>query len=203
MSSLKVIGVCGRNGAGKTLIVQYLKDRHGYYTMSLSDAIRDQCAAEHIEMTRENLITMGNTMRGQGGPSVLATKTANRIEELNCGDGGGGATGSNSMSFFAIDSIRNPDEVNELRKRFSERFRLFGVDAPVNIRWQRVSQRQRQGDPLSIERFKELEERELSDDPNAQQLHKVLEMADEHIDNRFETIGELYKHLDHLFDLSN
>ena len=72
-----------------------------------------------------------------------------------------------------IDSIRHPAEVEVLRG-CSPAFRLIWVDAPEELRLERLRARKRGGDPLTLEDLRRLESRELgSDDPAAQQLRAV------------------------------
>ena len=72
-----LIGLTGRNAAGKGEVAKYLQTKSFYY-YSLSDAIRDELRARKLEVSREALIQVGNELRQRFGPSVLA----DRIVEL-------------------------------------------------------------------------------------------------------------------------
>ena len=157
-----IIGVAGKNGAGKGEVIAYLAER-SFYTLSLSDAIRDELAKQGVQETRERMIQEGHAMRERGGPGVLAERLLARLlPERN----------------YAIDSIRHPAEVEALRAS-GRRFHLVWVDAGEGLRFDRMTARARQGDPATIEELRELEGRELgSDDPAAQQLDAVHDLAD-------------------------
>ncbi len=161
-----IIGVAGRNGAGKGEFVQFLEAR-SFTALSLSDAIRRELAARGLEETRERMIEVGQELRRKAGPGALAQRLAQELQpDRN----------------YAIDSVRHPVEVEILRQHArasGHEFRLVWVDAPLSTRFERIRKRARSGDPDSIEELDRLETRERgSDDPNAQQLDAVEAEAD-------------------------
>ena len=117
-------------------------------------------------------------MREQAGPGALAERV------LPC------LTGR-----AVVDSIRNPAEVEVLRRL--ETFLLIGIRSSVEMRFRRSLERARPGDPGSLELFKRREAQENSDDPNAQQLQATLDLADRVIDNDAD-LGALHRELDRL-----
>jgi hypothetical protein len=54
-----LIGLTGRNAAGKGEVAKYLQTKSFYY-YSLSDAIRDELRSRKLEVSRESLIQVGN-----------------------------------------------------------------------------------------------------------------------------------------------
>ena len=161
-----IIGLTGTNGSGKTLTADHLRAK-GFDFHSLSDEIRKELERLGRPATRENLIDMGNRLRGEFGPAVLAERVKERLRPDH---------------HYVIDSIRNPSEVESLRR--SGDFHLLHLDAPPDVRYGRV--RQRGGDrlPKSREEFIEQEQRELdSEDPTHQQLRACYELAEETIVN--------------------
>ncbi|HXK21673.1 MAG TPA: deaminase [Myxococcota bacterium] len=162
-----ILGLAGRNGAGKGEVVRYLEAR-SFRAFSLSDVIREELRARGIEETRERMIETGTAIRARFGPGGLALRLIDRLApDLNA----------------VVDSIRHPAEVEVLRQR-SKSFRLIWVDAPEAVRLERLRARGRGGDPTSLEDLRRLEARELgSDDPAAQQLLAVRELADFTIEN--------------------
>ncbi len=118
-----IIGLTGRNCAGKGTVAEYL-EKKGFYYQSLSDVIREELAGEGREVTREALIEKGNALRAEFGPGVLATKTIPKmLKDRN----------------YVVDSIRVPAEVNELRKL--PNFFLVRVEAPRELRFARMKAR--------------------------------------------------------------
>jgi dephospho-CoA kinase len=174
-----IIGLTGKNASGKGEVANYLM-KNGFSYFSLSDIIREEAKRKGIEETRTNLIEIGNNLRKKHGCGVLA-KLANRQLKDEC----------------IIDSIRNPAEIVELRK--SSDFVLIGVDAPIDIRFERARRRGRNENALTLEEFKEMEEREnlknSSDKLWNNRLDECVRMADSTIINDG-SISELHKKVD-------
>jgi dephospho-CoA kinase len=175
-----IIGLTGKNGSGKTEICKYLESK-GFKYYSLSDILREELTKRGQEITRENLIKLGNELREKFGAGILAVKLLEKIGKGN----------------YCIDSIRNPKEIEEFRKR--KDFFLVGVEASIELRYQRIQKRQREEDKISFEEFKRLEELENSNSDFGQQIDKCMEMADIIINNDG-TIEELYEKVNYLVE---
>ena len=173
-----IIGLTGKNGAGKTAVCDYLRKR-GFEYASLSDAIRVEIRRRNEEVTREKLIEVGTELREQGGAGVLAERILADLEtEHN----------------YVIDSIRNPSEVAALRRRPD--FTLFALETAAKTRFERSLSRAREHAATTFEQFMAEEERELaSDNPAAQQLSATLELADVTVANDG-TVEDLHGKLD-------
>lgn len=157
-----IIGVAGRNGAGKGELVHFLEAR-SFTAYSLSDVIRQELAARGLPESRERMIEVGQELRRRSGPGALAQQLTKQLHpDRN----------------YAIDSIRHPVEV-EILRHCGQMFRLVWVDAKLETRFARMRARGRSGDPSSLADLEALENRERgSADPNAQQLDAVEAMAD-------------------------
>ncbi len=157
-----IIGIAGRNGAGKGAVVEFLAGR-SFYVVSLSDVVREELARLGHEETRKRMIETGRALRREGGPGALAEGILPRLEpDRN----------------YAIDSIRHPAEVEALRGH-SRNFRLIWVEAEEATRLSRMRARGRSGDPETLEALRAIEGKELaSEDAAGQQLLAVAEVAD-------------------------
>ena len=175
------LGFTGPNAAGKGEAIKYLVDNKKFTAFSLSDIIRHEAKKRDLEPIRDNLITIGNDLREKEGPSVLARMTAAKIK---------------NMPQAVVDSIRNPFEVEELKKTLKN-FILIGINADPKVRFDRAVKRARPGDPATLDEFKKKEEKENSSDKNAQQLSKCFDMADIKIDNSG-TPAQLFAQIDKL-----
>jgi len=172
-----IIGLTGKNGAGKTAVCDYLRTR-GFEYASLSDAIRAEIRRRGDEITREKLIETGIEMREKGGTGILAERVLAGLE---------------SEHNYVIDSIRNPAEVEVLRRRPD--FTLLAIEAVAKTRFERSLIRARENAAATFEQFMAEEERELeSGNPAAQQLIATMAMADSVIENS-ETIAVLHDKL--------
>jgi dCMP deaminase len=173
-----IIGLTGENCAGKSTVADYLK-RKGFYYYSLSDIIREEVRAEGKAVSRENLIKKGNELRERFGPGILAKKLTQKIQ----GD-----------KNYVIDSIRNPGEVEELRRL--GRFFLFYITAPAEVRFGRIRARDREEDPRTFEAFLEIEKLEMENaEKTKQNLRQTFALADKTITNDGE-LSELYDDID-------
>jgi dCMP deaminase len=132
------------------------------------------------------MIATGRELRGAEGPGALAERLARRLV---------------SDRNYVIDSVRHPAEVEALRAR-TGRFRLLWVEADEAIRLARIRARGRPGDPRSVDELRRLEGEELaSDDPAAQQLLAVRELADLTVRNDG-TLPALHRALQELLEQS-
>ena len=177
-----IIGLTGKNAAGKGEIADHLKSK-GFVYFSLSDALRDEATKQSLDHSRDTLIRLGTEMREKHGNGILAKRINEKIKQ-------------NKVN-FVVDSIRNPGEVEDLRKNDS--FILIGVHADAKIRFERLMKRGRAGDSRTFEEFMEHEKKENNNEGAGQQLDKCLEMADKTIDSNG-TIEEANKDIDLYMD---
>jgi len=170
-----IIGLTGKNGAGKGEVANFLVDA-GFHYYSLSDIIREELKKKKRPVTRDLLIETGTRLRQQEGLGALAERTLAKLS---------------SDRNYVVDSIRNPEEVKVLRRR--KDFFLFDVRAPRAARFKRIKARARENDPQTFAAFARLEEKELkSIDPAAQQLLATSRLTDHKIENSG-TLGELHQ----------
>jgi dCMP deaminase len=174
-----LIGLTGRNAAGKGEVARYLQTKSFYY-YSLSDAIRDEIRSRGEEPTRDRLIIVGNELRQKYGSNVLAERILAKIED---------------DKHYIIDSIRNPAEVEAFRA--AKHFKLIRVEAPPQVRFERILSRRRESDPSTYDEFIALENREAEGDDTSQNLVKVELMADDTLVNDG-PITKLYPQIDTL-----
>jgi dCMP deaminase len=156
-----LLGITGFYAAGKDTLAEFL-EKKGFVRRSLSDELRKELVVLNIPVTRDNLIKVGTTLREKEGNAVLAKRVL---------------VGINGQGNYTFSSVRNPVEVEELKKR--KDFYLLFVDADIHLRYERAIKRNRESEPATFDLFKATEEREYAN-PNAagQQLLKVKEMAD-------------------------
>ncbi len=163
-----IIGITGTLGAGKGTIVEYLVKNHGFKHYSVRDYIGNEIKKRGKEINRDTLVEVANDLRAHNSPSFI-TDELYKIAV---------SKGENAV----IESIRTPGEIESLRR--SKNFVLLAVDAPVEIRYQRIILRQSETDRVSEETFIQNEKREMtSTDPNKQNLSKCILEADYLLNN--------------------
>ena len=158
-----VLGLTGPNAAGKGEVAVYLR-RLGFDVHSLSDVVREEASARGLTPEREHLIRIGTLLRETEGPGALAQRILPRLGDRD-----------------VVDSIRNPREVEVLRRL--PHFVLVSVSADVGLRFRRMQARRRPGDPTTLEAFKDREAQENTANPNAQRLAATSALADRVIVN--------------------
>src|SRR4029453_5325239 len=161
-----IIGLTGKNAAGKGEVAAFLKEG-GFEYFSLSDVLREELQTRKLPITRENLIQIGNELRKTHGAAVLASRILAKLEiDKN----------------YVIDSFRNPREVEMFRTR--NNFHLLHVTALPQVRLGRIKPRKRESDPTTLEEFEKLEATEaMSADENAQQLDSTGALRDVEVEN--------------------
>ena len=178
-----IIGLTGKNAAGKGEVAEYLKNKDFTYH-SLSDALREEATKLGLTLSRETLINLGNQLRRKKGPQYLAEKINKKIKKDK---------NKNSV----VDSIRSPYEAKELMK--NKDFLLIGIDASIELRFERLLERNRAGDAVTLEKFKKQEERENVNNKANQQLDATFALAGKVIVND-SSLEDLHKKIDSLFN---
>jgi len=174
-AGFRLIGLTGTNGAGKGEVAAYFV-RKGFAYRSLSDVLREELARRGEAVSRDGLIRIGNELRAAQGADILARRVMAEISGPS-----------------VIDSIRNPEEIAYLRTRPG--FVLLAVDAPVEVRYERVRERGRDESARTLDQFIAKEREELDGSPTGQRLRRCMELADAVIRNDG-TLEELFRKLE-------
>ena len=168
-----ILGVTGNYASGKDTVAEIII-KSGFSHISFSEILREELKKEEKKITRDDLINGGNKLREKYSPNILAKKALEKAKE---GD-------------YVFTSIRTPAEVELLK--IEKDFTLITITASSDIRLKRIINRNREKDPKTLEELKRKEARENTNNPNAQQLNKVAEMATKTIVND-STLEELNK----------
>jgi len=179
-----IIGLTGSLAAGKEVVSNFFKEK-GFVCFSLSQEVRNVAKEKGIEINRKNLQDLGNKLRETEGVEILAKKVLSKIE-------------TNKNLGFIIDSIRNPAEVNLLKKR--EDFTLIAIDASKEIRFKRFVKRNRESDPKTWEGFLKVDSRDKGEGESetGQGVGKCMEKADFTLENNG-TLKEIQGKLEKLY----
>ena len=177
-----IIGITGTNGAGKDTIVRFFQGK-GFQMYSCSDILRDECKQRGWDITRDHLIEIADTMREQEGYGVLAERVVEKIIKDNPGK-------------TVVNSVRHPGEVEILRKQ--DNFLFISVDAPIEMRYQRIIGRnQNKEDDVSFEEFTKQER--LVGEGGQQQLAPTMDLADISILNA-STLKDFHEQLEEIYE---
>jgi dephospho-CoA kinase len=157
-----IIGLTGTSGSGKGTVAEYLKQK-GFSYYSCSDYLRQQLREKGIEITIPHLVELGNEIRSQYGNGEIAKRLLEQIV-------------SEKKENAVVDSLRHPDEIKALKK--SKGFIVIGVDAPVKLRYARVQERKKPEDRLTLEQFKQEENKQMHGTGSSPNLSECLKMSD-------------------------
>lgn len=170
-----IIGITGTLGAGKGTIVEYLLTK-GFKQYSMTGFISDEIVSKGLDINCDNMVSVVNDLRSKFGPSYIAEQLFERAKK----EGGD----------CVIESLRCLGEVEALKKK--DEFILFAVDADIENRYSRISERRGPKDNISFDEFVMNEQREMSsNDPVKQNIRVCMNIADYNFKNDW-TIAELH-----------
>jgi len=174
------IGLIGTNGAGKSAVSDYLVGR-GFYTVSLSDRVRDEADRQQLPHTRDVLTQLANVMKQTHGPDVLARQSHALVLAT-----------TPAQTSVVYDSIRHVAEIAYLRDKG---VMMLGIDAPIELRYERVKHRLRVGDDVPFDTFVAHDTRERDGSSSGQNL--TLAFAECHtIVTNDHTVAHLHHQID-------
>ena len=161
MKKTQLIGLVGTNGAGKSTVCQILK-RKNFLVVSLSDYIRQELRKEGKSQTRSNLVTTANLLKKKQGQDILARLAVINISKF-------------SQKSIVFDSIRNTSEITYLKQKGVV---LWGIDASIEKRYERIQKRRRESDLIDFETFIAHDNRENTGISSGQNIHESLKACD-------------------------
>lgn len=159
-----IIGLTGPMASGKSTVIGALI-KEGYKVVTLSDMVREEARRLGVKEKRTSLQTVGQSLREKFGTNILAVHAIQKIET------GGGDK-------WVVDGIRNPAEIDELRKHPD--FVLIANTAPEQAIIDRIFFRKRSDDTLDADAIRKKLRREMGEgEPeDGQQVAKCIEMSD-------------------------
>jgi len=162
----KVIGLTGTLGAGKNVVKDFLVRRFNSYHVSLSSIIMAEVEKKRMNFNRKALQELGNDLRKRYGTHILAMLAIEYLQR--------------DKELIIVDGIRNPGEIDFLKKKFGNGFVLIAVDAPPEQRFEKLKKRGSERDPKTWEEFVEMDERDKGKgEPDyGQQVDRCLSRAD-------------------------
>jgi dephospho-CoA kinase len=162
---MKILGLCGQPASGKDTVAEFFVSK-GFAHISLGDILRQEMGKAGLPIDRAHMSIFAADAKKTRGMAYLAEAAANAV------------TGNT-----VISGIRGTAEVEFFRRRFGSDFKLLVVDAPIEARYARARKRNRTGDNISFEEFRMIEDHERSAASGAQEVDKVIALADLEIDN--------------------
>lgn len=146
--AIQVLAFVGAPAAGKTEAASVAKTL-GIPIITMGDVVRAELRRRGLPLSDENAGRIASELRAQEGMDAIAKRCIPQVRAI-----------AGKKAVIVIDGIRGISEVETFKKEFGTDFTLVRVDAPLNLRYERIKTRGRGDDSLSIEEFKAREERE-------------------------------------------
>ena len=160
---MTIIATVGLPGSGKGEAAAVAEDR-GVPVITMGDVIRQECrdrgldpATHHGEIAR--------ALREENGPDAIAQRSLPMIRDA-----------LEASDTVLVDGVRSGVEVDRFEDAFGDEFLLASIEAPFEVRRERLDERGR--DDTETESLEERDERELGFG-----MGEAMERADVHIDN--------------------
>ncbi|SDF33751.1 nucleoside monophosphate kinase [Halorientalis regularis] len=179
---MTVIGTVGLPGSGKGEAAEVAREL-GVPVVTMGDVIRRECrdrgldpASHHGEIAQK--------LRDENGPAAIAERSLPLIEERLAGE---------DTDTVLVDGLRSDVELAAFRDRFGGEFYLVSIEAPFEVRRERITDRGRD-DTEGGESLRERDERELGFG-----MGEAMERADVTIENT-DTLERFRKQIRTVFD---
>ena len=143
---MRVMGVSGMPGSGKSIVSDIATEKYGAMMVSMGDVIREE-AKKRGETTGETAVNL----RKEFGDNIVAELTIKKIKKI-LEEGFG--------SSIIVDGIRSTYEVNMFKESFDD-FIVLSIFANPEIRFERIKLRNREDDTEDYDEFCVRDYREL------------------------------------------
>jgi dephospho-CoA kinase len=160
---MRVIGTVGLPGSGKGEAASVAEEL-GIPVVTMGDVIRQECRDRGLDPA-EHHGEIAGALREENGPDAIAQRSLPVIEEALA-----------DSDAVLVDGIRAGVEVERFEEAFEEAFTLVSIEAPFEVRAERVESRGR--DDTDGESLRERDERERGFGMDA-----AIARADATIDN--------------------
>lgn len=163
---MEVIGIVGLPGSGKSEAA-LVAEEAGVPVVTMGDVIRAACRDRGLDPATEHG-TVATALREENGPAAIADRSLPHIE-----------SGLAERDTVVVDGIRSDAEVERFEAAFGEDFTLVSVEAPFEVRAERLDLRGRDaGAAEGGESLADRDERELGFG-----MGRAMEQADVTIEN--------------------
>lgn len=173
---MKVFGVTGMPGAGKSVAVHIAK-KYDIPVLRMGDFIWEEVRRRGLPITSESVAEVAMQMRTDFGPGVWAEKTVDRLKSIH-------------PEAAVIDGVRSEAELEVFRHRLGHDFTLVAIHASRPTRLKRLLERNREDDVKDEGEFVARDERELG-----WGLGRVIALADIMLVNE-DTMPDLGEQID-------
>ncbi|MFB6161085.1 MAG: AAA family ATPase [Haloferacaceae archaeon] len=164
---MRVIGTVGLPGSGKGVLAEVAREE-GVPVVTMGDVIREACRDRGLDPAEHHGRVAG-ALREEEGEAAIATRSLPRIEA---------ALAEPGTHTVLVDGLRSPAEVEAFERAFGDDFVVVSVEAPFDLRAERLADRGRDATDTDRESLRERERRELDFG-----MGEVMDDADVRVEN--------------------
>jgi len=152
--NMKVIGVTGMPGSGKS-VVSRVAEKRGMEVVKMGDVIR-----EEAQQRNKDPGIVAVQLREEYGEYVVANRCVDIIKNLAKTSAFNSKPKVDKPQLFLIEGIRSPWEVQIFKKKFKD-FKVIAVHSKPETRFLRLKKRMRSDDSADSKESLERDQREL------------------------------------------
>ncbi len=130
---MHVIGTVGLPGSGKGEAATVARE-DGIPVVTMGDVVRQETADRGLDPAKDHG-TVAQALREENGPAAIAERSLPMIEDR-----------LEDHDTVLVDGIRSDVEVDVFEQRFGDAFTLVSIEAPFEIRAERIDERGRDAD---------------------------------------------------------
>lgn len=162
---MRIIGTVGLPGSGKGEFAAVAEEL-GVPVVVMGDVIRTETRERGLDPA-EHHGQVAQALREEHGPAAIAERTLPRLRQKLA-----------NHDTVVVDGIRSDEEVSRFQEAFGEDFALVSIEAPFDVRAERIGERGRDRSDGDGETLQERDERELGFG-----MGRAMDMADFTIEN--------------------
>ena len=162
---MRVFGTVGLAGSGKGELAAVARENE-IPVVTMGDVIRQACRDRGLDPAEDHG-TVAKALRDEHGPAAIAERSLPMVREA-----------VDDESTVVVDGLRSMVEVEAFREAFGEAFQIISIEAPFELRAERLAERGRDASDSDLESLRARDERELEFG-----MGEVMEAADYRIEN--------------------
>lgn len=164
---MRVFGTVGLPGSGKGELATVARNE-GIPVVTMGDVIRQACRDRGRDPSSDHG-AVAKALREEHGPAAIAERSLPLIRD---------AADETNTDTVIVDGLRSMVEVDAFREEFGDAFRIVSIEAPFELRAERLAERKRDSSDGDLEQLRARDERELEFG-----MGDVMEAADYRIEN--------------------
>jgi len=163
-----IVGISGSFSSGKDTLAKHLEEKYGFMSVSTGDIVREIAMAERGSVERPILQVVADELRHKYGGAILVERALDRYHNS-----------IRNYAGVAVTGIRSLGEAKAIKDLGGT---LVFLDAPIELRYQRMQARRRDDEvKISLQEFTQREEAELASgrsdaDFNLLEIEKIADV---------------------------